>query len=179
MDRYPRSNRAVEERGAVVTEEVRAVARQYGREFFDGDRIDPRAVLAREHPGGVEAVLAAGPGDDAVVRAVGASEAVAQLFELAPPLAPVYLPLQLGDPAGVADALGVEVNRRLRAVPHVLVLDRRVRPLVRDHAGAAEADLLREAVAGRGVAAPWSVLVEVNGDTGGVGGDRAHRLAQI
>ena len=39
MDRYPRSNRPLEERGKLVTEEHRKVARQFGREFFDGDRL--------------------------------------------------------------------------------------------------------------------------------------------
>jgi ubiquinone/menaquinone biosynthesis C-methylase UbiE len=35
---YPRTKRNVEERGATKTEEVRSIARQFGREFFDGDR---------------------------------------------------------------------------------------------------------------------------------------------
>lgn len=35
---YPRTKRNVQERGATKTEEDRAVARQFGREFFDGDR---------------------------------------------------------------------------------------------------------------------------------------------
>lgn len=35
---YPRTKRNVEERGASKTEEDRAVARRFGREFFDGDR---------------------------------------------------------------------------------------------------------------------------------------------
>lgn len=39
LDRYPSSSRPVEERGAVVTEEQRAVARRFGREYFDGDRL--------------------------------------------------------------------------------------------------------------------------------------------
>ncbi|MGE3856331.1 MAG: class I SAM-dependent methyltransferase [Dehalococcoidia bacterium] len=39
MDRYPRSKRPVEERGKLITEEHRAIARQFGREFFDGDRL--------------------------------------------------------------------------------------------------------------------------------------------
>lgn len=39
MDRYPQSARPVEERGAVITDEVREVARRYDREFFDGDRL--------------------------------------------------------------------------------------------------------------------------------------------
>jgi ubiquinone/menaquinone biosynthesis C-methylase UbiE len=38
LDRYPRANRAIDERGAVLTEDVRTVARRHGREFFDGDR---------------------------------------------------------------------------------------------------------------------------------------------
>lgn len=35
---YPRTKRNVEERGAEKTAEDRAIARQFGREFFDGDR---------------------------------------------------------------------------------------------------------------------------------------------
>lgn len=35
---YPRTKRNVEERGATKTEEVRSIARQFGQEFFDGDR---------------------------------------------------------------------------------------------------------------------------------------------
>jgi ubiquinone/menaquinone biosynthesis C-methylase UbiE len=39
MDRYPRSQRPVEERGQLVTEEHHRIARQFGRDFFDGDRL--------------------------------------------------------------------------------------------------------------------------------------------
>jgi len=35
---YPRSKRNVEERGQAKTEADRAIARRFGREFFDGDR---------------------------------------------------------------------------------------------------------------------------------------------
>lgn len=35
---YPRSKRNVDERGSEKTEEDRAIARRFGREFFDGDR---------------------------------------------------------------------------------------------------------------------------------------------
>ena len=35
---YPRGKRNVAERGAAKTEEDRAIARKFGREFFDGDR---------------------------------------------------------------------------------------------------------------------------------------------
>lgn len=35
---YPRTQRNVEERGAEKTEEDRRIARQFGRDFFDGDR---------------------------------------------------------------------------------------------------------------------------------------------
>lgn len=38
LENYPRTKRNVEERGAKKTEEVRKVARQFGQEFFDGDR---------------------------------------------------------------------------------------------------------------------------------------------
>jgi SAM-dependent methyltransferase len=38
MDRYPRSRRAVADRGPAITDEVREVARRYGRDYFDGDR---------------------------------------------------------------------------------------------------------------------------------------------
>lgn len=39
MDLYPRSKRPIEERGKLITEEHRKVARQFGKEFFDGDRL--------------------------------------------------------------------------------------------------------------------------------------------
>lgn len=39
MDLYPRAKRPIEERGNTVTDGDRAIARQFGREFFDGDRI--------------------------------------------------------------------------------------------------------------------------------------------
>jgi ubiquinone/menaquinone biosynthesis C-methylase UbiE len=39
LDRYPRSNRPIDARATIITEEVRTVARQYGRDFFDGDRL--------------------------------------------------------------------------------------------------------------------------------------------
>ncbi|MCB1110502.1 MAG: class I SAM-dependent methyltransferase [Chlamydiia bacterium] len=35
---YPKTKRNVEERGATKTEEDRAIARQFGKDFFDGDR---------------------------------------------------------------------------------------------------------------------------------------------
>ena len=39
LDSYPRSKRPIEERGKLITEEHRRVARQFGREYFDGDRL--------------------------------------------------------------------------------------------------------------------------------------------
>lgn len=39
MDRYPRSRRPIEERASLITEHHRNVARQFGQEFFDGDRL--------------------------------------------------------------------------------------------------------------------------------------------
>lgn len=38
MINYPRSKRNVDERGATKTEEDRQIARQFGKEFFDGER---------------------------------------------------------------------------------------------------------------------------------------------
>lgn len=38
MINYPKSKRNVEERGATKTEEDRNIARQFGKDFFDGDR---------------------------------------------------------------------------------------------------------------------------------------------
>jgi len=35
---YPKTKRNIDERGAMKTEEDRRIARQFGREFFDGDR---------------------------------------------------------------------------------------------------------------------------------------------
>lgn len=39
MDLYPRSKRPIDERAKLITEEHRRVARQFGKEFFDGDRL--------------------------------------------------------------------------------------------------------------------------------------------
>jgi ubiquinone/menaquinone biosynthesis C-methylase UbiE len=39
MDQYPRSKRPIEERARLVTEEHRKIARQFGKEYFDGDRL--------------------------------------------------------------------------------------------------------------------------------------------
>ena len=39
LDRYPTSKRPIDERGSQITEEHRRIARQFGREFFDGDRL--------------------------------------------------------------------------------------------------------------------------------------------
>lgn len=39
MDMYPRSSRPIDERGALITEEHRSIAKQFGEEFFDGDRL--------------------------------------------------------------------------------------------------------------------------------------------
>jgi len=39
LDLYPRSKRPIEERGQLITEEHRKIARQFGEEFFDGDRL--------------------------------------------------------------------------------------------------------------------------------------------
>jgi len=39
MDLYPRSKRPIEDRARWITEEHRAIARQFGKEFFDGDRL--------------------------------------------------------------------------------------------------------------------------------------------
>ena len=39
LDRYPTSNRPIDERGTLITEKNREIARQFGVEFFDGDRL--------------------------------------------------------------------------------------------------------------------------------------------
>ncbi len=39
LDLYPRSKRPIEERGNSVTEEIRAIARRFGKEYFDGERL--------------------------------------------------------------------------------------------------------------------------------------------
>ncbi len=38
LEKYPRTKRDVKARGDEKTEEVRAIARRFGKEFFDGDR---------------------------------------------------------------------------------------------------------------------------------------------
>ena len=39
LDLYPRSRPPIEERGRLITQEHRRIARQFGREYFDGDRL--------------------------------------------------------------------------------------------------------------------------------------------
>ena len=39
LELYPRSSRPIEERGKLITDEHRQVARRFGQEFFDGDRL--------------------------------------------------------------------------------------------------------------------------------------------
>lgn len=39
LDRYPTSKRPIDERGTQITDADRHTARQFGREFFDGDRL--------------------------------------------------------------------------------------------------------------------------------------------
>ena len=39
LNLYPRSKRPIEERAKLITDEHRAVARRFGKEFFDGDRL--------------------------------------------------------------------------------------------------------------------------------------------
>ena len=39
MDQYPRSKRPIDQRGKYLTEEQRAISGQYGKEYFDGDRL--------------------------------------------------------------------------------------------------------------------------------------------
>ena len=39
LDQYPRSKRPIEERALLVTEENRRIAKQFGRDYFDGDRM--------------------------------------------------------------------------------------------------------------------------------------------
>lgn len=40
MDRYPRSQRPVDERAKLITPAHRALAREFGQDFFDGDRLN-------------------------------------------------------------------------------------------------------------------------------------------
>lgn len=39
LDMYPRSKRPIDERGKLVQEEHRKIARHFGKEYFDGDRL--------------------------------------------------------------------------------------------------------------------------------------------
>jgi ubiquinone/menaquinone biosynthesis C-methylase UbiE len=39
MDLYPRSKRAIDERAKLITDQDRTIARQFGKDFFDGDRL--------------------------------------------------------------------------------------------------------------------------------------------
>jgi ubiquinone/menaquinone biosynthesis C-methylase UbiE len=39
LDRYPVSSRPIDDRGRLITSEDRKIAQQFGREYFDGDRL--------------------------------------------------------------------------------------------------------------------------------------------
>lgn len=39
LDMYPKSKRPIDERGKLITEEHRRVARQFGEQYFDGERL--------------------------------------------------------------------------------------------------------------------------------------------
>jgi SAM-dependent methyltransferase len=39
MDKYPQTKRPIEERAKIITEEHRKIARRFGKDFFDGDRL--------------------------------------------------------------------------------------------------------------------------------------------
>jgi ubiquinone/menaquinone biosynthesis C-methylase UbiE len=39
LKHYPRSQRPIDARAKLVTDEIRAVSRQFGKEYFDGDRL--------------------------------------------------------------------------------------------------------------------------------------------
>ena len=39
LDKYPKSKRPIEERGQLITEKDRRIARMFEREYFDGDRL--------------------------------------------------------------------------------------------------------------------------------------------
>ena len=39
LDLYPKSKRPIDERGKLITEEHRGVARQFGEQYFDGERL--------------------------------------------------------------------------------------------------------------------------------------------
>jgi ubiquinone/menaquinone biosynthesis C-methylase UbiE len=39
LDRYPRSKRPIDERGRLATEEHKRVAKHFGKDYFDGDRL--------------------------------------------------------------------------------------------------------------------------------------------
>jgi len=39
LDFYPKSKRPIDERGRLITEEHRSIARQFGEQYFDGERL--------------------------------------------------------------------------------------------------------------------------------------------
>jgi SAM-dependent methyltransferase len=39
LDKYPRSKRPIDDRGKILMDEHRRIARQFGQEYFDGDRL--------------------------------------------------------------------------------------------------------------------------------------------
>ena len=95
----------------------------------------------------VEAVFTTGPGHKAVVVAVIAPIAIAQLTELTIARCPVDLCLlPFGDSARVTNAIAVESDGQLLAIDRMLELNCGVGALVRDHAPLAELDLSGQSV---------------------------------
>ena len=139
-----------------------------------GQRV--HSELGFEHMGGIEAVLAAGARDDAVVPTIGAPITVAQIGELALAHLPVDAGLLLGHPAGVADAVVVEVDGGLLGFAGMPKLDRRVGALVGDDAALAKAD-----GAGQAIPCPCRVagVLEGGGVESGGAFNLFHRLFEF
>ena len=115
-----------------------------------GHRQRVHAVFVLQHVRRVETVLAAGPRHDAVVTAVLAAVAIAQVDEFAFALGPVDgAVLLLSHAAGVADALGIEVDRFLLAVLGVCVFHGRIGPLIRNDTLSTKGHVHGKAVTGR------------------------------
>src|SRR4051812_11298637 len=99
------------------------------------------AVFVLELVGGVEAVLPARAGNDAVIMAVVAAMPIAKRFELAFALLPVDVPLVFREAAGITYTVAIKSDCGLLRRRGVLKLDCRVGPLVRDYAFRAESYL--------------------------------------
>lgn len=105
------------------------------------------AVFEFQDERGIYAIFSARSGHNAIVGTIGPAVSIAQLLQFRLVHLPIdFVVLVFRKAAGVADALVVEMNRRLRAVRASFELYARRWPLVGDNASPAICDFLRQPV---------------------------------